>query len=51
MKARVTEVFKDSDLIQEVIEILKKNYLLREKQEEMTLADFVRVCSSVIIEY
>lgn len=47
MKVRVPEVFKDTDQVRDTIEILRKDYLLRDKKEEMALADFVRVgCSN-----
>lgn len=43
MKPKVAEVFKNRETVKEVIAILKKDYLIREKDEEMFLADFVRV--------
>lgn len=43
MKAKVPEVFKKKEIIKDVIDILKKDYLIRDKDEEIFLADFVRV--------
>lgn len=45
MKAKVAEVFKNKETIKEVISILKKDFLIREKDEEIFLADFVRVAA------
>ena len=43
MKVKVPGIFKNKERVDEVMEILKKDYLLREKKEEIILADFVRV--------
>lgn len=46
MKVKVAEVFKNKETIEEVTRILKTDYLIRDKNEEMFLADFVRVACS-----
>ena len=43
MKVRVAEVFKQKDTIDEILDILQKEYLLSDQNEEMLLADFIRV--------
>ena len=43
MKVNVAPVFKDKERINQIMDILKIEYLLRDKNQEMNLAEFVRV--------
>lgn len=43
MKVNVAPVFKDKERVSEIVEILKIEYLLRDKNQEMNLVEFVRV--------
>lgn len=42
-KTKVPKIFHNKDVIDKVIKILHIDYLLRSKEEEIYLVDFIRV--------
>ncbi len=49
--SRIAECFKDRYLLERVMDIMRNDPLLRTKDEEMTLINFIIVSEELTLEY